>query len=340
MDYVSGDILTAEGLQKGYVGFNDEGVVEQGRGSPPLKPIAQGVIIPFVVNAHTHIGDSFIKKKKKDLPRTVNNLFARPDGLKHRLLQQASEEEILQGMHDSFHTMIQNGTSSFCDFREGGQSGLSLFQQVKKQYSMIHPLVLARSVKPLYNSDEINHLLSLSDGIGLSSISDMPYDESEKIARHVKQKKKLLGLHASEVIREDIDQILDLKPDFLVHMIAATEADLRRCSQEHIPIVFCPRANAFFNLPVDIQRFQKAGVSLMLGTDNAMINTPNVLDEIQYLKKAKSGFTTEQLLQIITYNPRKALNLKDYIHGFNPPDTFIVLEGESLQPLYIKLPTK
>lgn len=340
MNYVSGEILTMDELKQGYVGFDCDGTIEQGRGVPPVKPIAKGIIIPSVINAHTHIGDAFIKKKKTDLPRTVIDLVAPPNGLKHRLLRKASKEEIIQGMKESFHTMIRQGTSCFYDFREGGLQGLNLFQHVKKQYPLIQPQVLSRPLKPIYNSDEINQLLSLSDGIGLSSISDIPYPEAKKIARHVKQKQKIFGLHASEITREDIDKILDLKPDFLVHMIAASEADLNRCVQENVPIVLCPRANAFFNLPINIQRFRKAGVTLMLGTDNAMINTPDILEEIRFLKTVNSGYTLEQILQMVTYVPRKALNLKDCIHGFNSPDTLIVLEEESLQPLYIKLPKK
>jgi cytosine/adenosine deaminase-related metal-dependent hydrolase len=118
-------------------------------------------------------------------------------------------------------------------------------------------------------------------------------------------------------------------------MGASTESDLIRIKQEKIPIVRCPRANAFFHLPVDLLLMQKIGVDLMLGTDNAMISTPNILEEIRFLKKTDSHYSDEQLLKMITYTPRKVLNLDDCIQGLYPSCTFVVLERKSLLPLYI-----
>ena len=63
MDFVSGEILTLDGFKKGYIGFSKKKIIETGMGIPPKKPICKGLIVPYFVNAHTHIGDSFIKEK-------------------------------------------------------------------------------------------------------------------------------------------------------------------------------------------------------------------------------------------------------------------------------------
>ncbi|EMR75560.1 hypothetical protein MBGDF03_01097 [Thermoplasmatales archaeon SCGC AB-540-F20] len=63
MDYISGDILTANGFQKGFIGYEKHIILEYGKGISPKKSICKGLIVPSFINAHTHIGDSFIKKR-------------------------------------------------------------------------------------------------------------------------------------------------------------------------------------------------------------------------------------------------------------------------------------
>jgi cytosine/adenosine deaminase-related metal-dependent hydrolase len=82
---------------------------------------------------------------------------------------------------------------------------------------------------------------------------------------------------------------------------------------------------------------KQIGVDVMLGTDNAMINSPSILDEMTYLKNQFSEFSKEELLKMITYVPRKALNWDDYILGPNSPAKLVVLDKKSLKPLYVPI---
>ena len=65
-----------------------------------------------------------------------------------------------------------------------------------------------------------------------------------------------------------------------------------------------------------------------------MINTPDVVEEVRLLHKT-GLFSVEELLTMITYTPRKALNLDDCIQGLNLLKHFVVLETESLKPVYV-----
>src|SRR5207245_9321814 len=65
-------------------------------------------------------------------------------------------------------------------------------------------------------------------------------------------------------------------------MLQATDADLGRCGDAGVPIVVCPRSNAFFGMTPDIPRMLRHGVELHLGTDNAMINTPSLFREMEF----------------------------------------------------------
>jgi len=198
----------------------------------------------------------------------------------------------------------------------------------------INSLILSRPSKMTYEKEELDRLLQSSDGIGLSSISDWERSEIEKIAHHVRRKKKLFALHTSEVDREDIDEVLDLHPNLLVHMIAATQADLERVKDAGVPVVICPRSYLFFHLKINLERMKKTGVSLLLGTDNGMINTPDVLQEVRLLRTT-GVFCLEELLTIVTYTPRKALNLEDCIQGRDLSENVVVLERDSLKPVYV-----
>ncbi len=334
MDYVSGEILTEETIINGYIGFEKNKIIETGKGMPPKNPICKGLIVPTFVNSHTHLGDSFIRKKNATLPNDIEKLVAPPDGIKHKMLEEASTEEIIKGIDESIIEMGKSGTSFFCDFRENGIDGIN---QIKTslEHSNISSIVLSRPKRLEYDKEEIDLLLKNSEGIGLSSISDWEYSEIMKVAKHVKKNGKVFAIHASERVREDIDSILDLNPDFLVHMIKATESDISQVKENNIPIVLCPRSNAFFGLKPDFTRLKKLGIKMMIGTDNAMINPPNVLDEIRFIRETTNIFSLYDLLKMITYVPRKILNLGLGILASSSPAEFVVLDKKSLKPLYI-----
>jgi cytosine/adenosine deaminase-related metal-dependent hydrolase len=104
--------------------------------------------------------------------------------------------------------------------------------------------------------------------------------------------------------------------------------------QEHVPVVLCPRSYAFYQLKTNIDLMKKHHLTLLLGTDNAMINTADILEEVRLLR-AQQQFSIDELLLMLTYTPRKALNLEDSIQGLNLLKHFVVLETETLQPVYI-----
>jgi len=82
---------------------------------------------------------------------------------------------------------------------------------------------------------------------------------------------------------------------------------------------------------------KKVGVKIALGTDNAMLNNPSILDEIIFVKKKTNIFSIEELLNFATFNARKVLNLECHILGPNSKAEFIVLDNKTLKPLYVSL---
>ncbi len=262
----------------------------------------------YVFNCHTHIGDAFISSDVIGNKKwTVEELVAPPLGLKHRMLNEASDETIAEGMKKAISIMKGCGTTHFCDFREGGAEGAEQLKRIAEGEG-INAMVLGRPVGLSYDRVEMDKILEIADGIGVSSISDWDYDELRKVAEHTRKRKKMFALHASEAVREDINAILDLKPSFLVHMSSASIDDIEIVADEGMPIVVCPRSNAFFGIRPDIEGMLSHGIPLMLGTDNAMIVPPDITGEIRYLID-NFDVSREQAADMITSNPRKYLNV-------------------------------
>ena len=277
MQRVSGWFYDGRGFRSGVVGWED-GVVVEARAGRSRDAVAHGLILPGLWNAHTHLGDAVVTQELKG---TLEELVAPPHGLKHRILAQAKDEEVIAAMRRAMATMIRTGTTGFSDFREGGLKGLKLLYAAEVALP-VRGVVLGRPAGLEYDAREVRAVLRASDGIALSSFVDWPRADIEKLAADVRRERKIFAIHCSERIREDIDAVLDLHPAFLVHMIRATDADLKRCADAGVSVVVCPRSNAFFGLTPDIPRMLRAGVELRLGTDNAMINVPSMVREIDF----------------------------------------------------------
>ncbi|HDM67073.1 MAG TPA: hypothetical protein ENG62_01640, partial [Thermoplasmatales archaeon] len=180
------------------------------------------------------------------------------------------------------------------------------------------------------NMGEVNRILGICDGIGVSSISDWDYNELKKLAEHTHRMSKIFAIHASEYTRENIDKILLLKPSFLVHMVHATIEDLEKVKKKNIPVVVCPRSNRFFSMEPNLENLYKAKITLMIGTDNGMLHSFNLLEELKIIKDVNL-WSIEEILNMVTYTPRKILNLNDNIPGSTLPSTLIVLDKETFE---------
>jgi cytosine/adenosine deaminase-related metal-dependent hydrolase len=312
MIYIAGQIYQSGEFIQGYMGIENGTIAEFGEGNPQ-KADFRGIILPTLVNAHTHIADSVaFREIKGDIAEVV----APPDGLKHRILKETPPEILIKAMKKVSFDMMHSGIGYFGDFREGGIEGVKQLSQAISNPN-IKAKVFGRPKDLVYDEAEMEELLSLVDGIGLSAISDYDKDEIIRISQHTKSKGKMFALHASERIREDIDAILDLKPDFLIHMNCAEESDLKLCAENEVPIILCPRSEVFFRNVPDITKMHKCGVTLALGTDNAMLNSPSsILREMEFaykIARLSGGVDSKEILDMVLKNSRKVLNVSDDI---------------------------
>ncbi|MGY5150037.1 MAG: amidohydrolase family protein [Candidatus Nitrosopumilus sp. bin_68KS] len=288
------------------------------------------LLIPGFINAHTHIGDSI--GKDVTLDSSVDEKIHPVFGAKSKILKNTSQENLSNFMKNTCHSMLRKGITTFVDFREGGLDGVILLKKVLSDIP-IRSIILGRlefyqksteirknQPFPLDKLADLDALLKECDGIGVSGANEnstLVLDQYSKIT-------KLRAIHSSETEqsvsvskkitgKSETTRALSMKPHFLVHMTFASKSDLTSTAKKTQGIVICPRANSSLaeGIP-DIIMMQKTGCVLALGTDNVMINSPDMFREMDFLWKATMGIhkkriDPKEILKMATVNGGKVL---------------------------------
>jgi cytosine/adenosine deaminase-related metal-dependent hydrolase len=290
-------------------------VVEDGtvQGIEEGQARSSDIILPAFINAHTHIGDSIAKEAGEGL--SLEELVAPPDGLKHRLLRRASDEEKKVAMAESIEFMQQAGTGAFVEFREGGLQGVELIEGLL-QNAGIKGVVLGR--------EEVE-AMEASDGFGASGANDADFTSERKATA---QADKLFGIHAGEVDSGDINPALDLDPDFLVHMVHAENLHLERIEDSKTPVVVCPRSNATTDVGLPPVRDLLDRTTVALGTDNVFLNSPSMFREMAFTEKL-FDVSSPEVLSMATRHGAEIAGLNCGCIQEGRDAALLVLDGES-----------
>jgi cytosine/adenosine deaminase-related metal-dependent hydrolase len=271
------------------------------------------IVLPAFVNAHTHIGDSIAKEAGGGL--SLEELVAPPDGLKHRLLRAASREEKVVAMRRSLQFMVDSGTASCIEFREGGVEGVDAFEQAAQGLD-IDPVLLGR---------ETVEAMEASDGFGASGASDGDFTAERNATARAE---KLFGIHAGEGDASDINPALDLDPDFLVHAVHARDLHLDRVADSETPVVVCPRSNLVTDvgLPPIADLLDRTTVAL--GTDNVFLNSPSMFREMEFAAKT-ADVSVRETLRMATVNGAEIAGLNCGLVEPGRDAKLVVLDGDS-----------
>ena len=101
------------------------------------------LLIPGLINSHTHIGDSIAKdiSLDKDPDSKINPIF----GIKQKILKETEPRKLIHYMRKTVKSMLKKGTTTFVDFREGGLDGVLLMQKALSN-TPIRSIVLGLSL--------------------------------------------------------------------------------------------------------------------------------------------------------------------------------------------------
>ena len=331
---VLGAILDIDGARPAYVRLRGGAVTEVGaRGTEGRKrgeTVVHGIVVPPPVNAHTHLGDAV---SVREPPRgTVARLIQPPHGYKFRVLEGASRTQKVTAIRAALRRMEHEGVAVTVDFREEGWSGVELLREAART-SRVRVLALGRPLaRPVVRS-ELARLLTLADGVGLSSARDETDETRRTVARACRAAGRKLAMHASEAVREKPDRYLDPRPDLLVHLTKATVDDLAMVRDEQVSVAVCPRSNALFGRSPDLLSMERLGLSVLIGTDNAMFHAPSIWREMEFAYVAsrlrRRPVSAAFLARAALVEPWK---------WFGEPEKALVVAEMPVAPLVLRLP--
>jgi cytosine/adenosine deaminase-related metal-dependent hydrolase len=331
---VVGAVLDLEGARPAYVRFRHGRVAEVGalgtEGRRGGERRVRGIVVPSPVNAHTHLGDAVSVREPPAGP--VSRLIQPPHGYKFRLLANSTRAEKVGAIRAALRRMERDGVAVTVDFREEGREGVELLRDAARARSM-RVFALGRPLARPVDRTELARLLRVADGVGLSSARDETEETRRVVARACRAAGKKFGLHASEAVREPPSQYLDPRPDLLVHLAKATRDDLTAVREERVTVVVCPRSNALFARQPDLQSMERLGLSVMLGTDNAMFHAPSIWREMEFAYVAtrlrQRPVSAAFLARAALVEPWKWLG---------EPENSLIAPGMPVSPVVLRLP--
>jgi cytosine/adenosine deaminase-related metal-dependent hydrolase len=320
---LSGSILCGEDFDvvEGYICIRDGVIAEICEEPGCVDALSHGIVLPAFVNAHTHLGDSVLKDPEIT---DIASLVRPPDGLKHRVLRETSMHDLVHAMRASICDMAATGTCAFADFREGGLSGVLALMRAIDAASASGCAVAVDAVilgRPGWSKDdgaesgegdavdEIDSILELAGGIGISSTNDYEEGVAAAIAGRTRRQGGVFAIHAGEPDSTDIRDALELNPDLLIHLTHASRDDLRGVAEENIPVVVCIRSNLVTRVGIPpVKEMLAQGLLVAAGTDNVMFNSVDLFSEMRFLSSL-CQIDDGQVLRICTRAGALALGL-------------------------------
>jgi len=169
------------------------------------------MMIPGLINAHTHIADSIAKDVGSDqgLDQRVNPISS----IKRTVLKESKKEHLITYMKTSLLSMLKKGITSFADFREDGIDGIELLKDAVTEME-IRCICLGR-VEYYFNEDSIQNndelpneiarnaekVINSCDGFGISGTNEYSDKALKYFRRMGRENGKLLAIHAAETVK-------------------------------------------------------------------------------------------------------------------------------------------
>lgn len=334
-----------EHVERGYIEIGVNGIITgagEGRHSSSVqrgKKLDAGglLVMPGFINAHTHIADSIGKDiaAGSRLDARVHPVF----GAKKKILEKSPPAQLAAMMKSSAVSMLHKGITAFADFREGGPEGVRL---LKSAMAGLPIKCVALGRVDHYSSDPAGteglpanaaatakQVLEIAGGLGISGANentDAALGQYREIVAAA-AKSRLAAIHAAESAetvqfsrdrtggKSEVERIMrHLRPDILVHMTHATGGEMSLARESNAGIVVCPRANGVLGAGLPrVAEMLRRGCLVAIGTDNVMLNSPDMFREMDYLWKASHAhgdfIEPRELVRMATANAARMLGL-------------------------------
>ena len=221
-----------------------------------------------------------------------------------------------------------------------------------------------------YIINQGSKIIENCDGFGISGANEhtdemlrlynkiiMKYEqEQEQTELKSHRKEPVVAIHAAEAetaVKESVKKykkteiertISTLNPDIYIHVTNPSNSDLQLLYLNKKKIVICPRANGVLGTGfVPIRKMLDYNFELGIGTDNVMLNSPDMFREMDFLIKSQRAvekntrfLDAKKVLKMATVNGGKIFNLNigSIEKGFQADLLFIDKYDLDLYPIH------
>lgn len=285
----------------------ENGIVSELEPAPRSDTLPRYGVLPGLVNAHTHVGDCFLAEAA--VAMTLEEAFFRPNGYKYRALESITAEAHIAHMTNFLRGMAATGTVAHADFREQGVEGARRLREASRR-SGVRSYILSQLQNSPFSEGELAsgtaalpsavrrellEFMEVSDGFSESTMNDLTEAAWTEIREVTKANHRARAVHCLENAgyrdlslarsgRGDLARALDLyDPDLIVHLTVANAEEIALLADSGKSAVVNPRANAALGLPLPpVAALLQAGVPLLIGTDNGILNGPDLFRELDF----------------------------------------------------------
>ena len=305
----------------------------RGRNSGEVLDLGEAALLPGLINAHCHLDYTCLRGKIArrdsftDWIRAINAERAR-----------LSADDYVRSIDGGFAEARRFGTTTIANLT--GVPELAARTRSSLRTWWFAELIDIRAAQNV--EEAIRAFPRAAEGIGLAPHA--PYTASAELYRKcetiAERENLLLTTHLAES-KEEMEMSLDqsgplaeflgaISPDLfeangvtpvehlskicrldqrwlLVHVNEITDRDIERLADTHI--VHCPRSHAYFGRTrFEFAKLKSRGCNICLGTDSLASNDDlSLLAEMRQFRKIEASCSGEDLLEMVTVNPARAL---------------------------------
>ena len=298
--------------------------------SLPGTEYYSGVLIPGMVNTHSHIEYSYVKgmiPPGGGLPEFIRSIIAIkaanevPDPQKAEAARVWDAKLYAEGVtavgdhnnNDYVYDMKRSSRIYYHDFIElfdvDGQTAEETFLQGMERVERSRGYGFAATIIPHANYTMEDELMALTGGMKAASNG---VKGTGRLSVHFKESVAMGG-------PEETDRVLRaISPErdgvLFVHCIYATEEDMRRAKErfgDKLFIAVCPLSNFYIeNHMADLRMMKRLGIPITVGTDSLSSNTIlSMAEEMKRLKKEYSEIPAAEVIGYATLNGARALGI-------------------------------
>ena len=342
-------------IEGGYVAVVDGVIAEIGANAPNLGPVADlgdVVLLPGLVNAHTHLEFSGLTKPLgapgMSLPAWIRSVIA-DRGRGDRDAAAAIAAGLTESASAGVTTIGEIATSPASSYQVDGSPRTLLFQEaIGFSAGRVDSVAseMERRVNAAGQSAGISpHAPYTVNPQLLVRLVDLAIDRQLPIAMHLAESREELELlhdgsgPFQELLAERsmwddaaiprgsrpldyLRQLARSPRSLAIHgnYFDAEEIAFAAAHRDRMSVVYCPRTHAYFeHEPYPLAAMIEAGVRVALGTDSRASNPDlNLLSEVQDVALRFPQIDPAILLRMATFDAAEALGFGELVGSLNP----------------------